>query len=64
MGILKILVFTLVLAVNVEARPISYSGGSTLMIKSDNLSNSTYFHYSPSFKYSTVSYTHLRAHET
>ena len=52
MGILKILVCTLVIAVNVEARPISYSGGSTLMIKSDNLSNSTYFHYSPSFKYS------------
>ena len=42
----------MVLAVNVEARPISYSGGSTIMIKSDRLSNSTYFRYSPSFKYS------------
>jgi len=52
MGILKILFFILVLAVNIEARPISYSGGSTIMIKSDSLSNSTYFHYSPSFKYS------------
>ena len=52
MGILKILFFILVLAVNIEARPISYSGGSTIMIKSDSLSNSTYLHYSPSFKYS------------
>lgn len=52
MGILKILFFILILAVNIEARPISYSGGSTIMIKSDSLSNSTYFHYSPSFKYS------------
>ena len=52
MGILKILFFILVLAVNIEARPISYSGGSTIMIKSDSLSNSTYFHYSPFFKYS------------
>jgi hypothetical protein len=52
MGILKILFFILVLAVNIEARPISYSGGSTIMINSDSLSNSTYFHYSPSFKYS------------
>ena len=52
MGIIRMLAFILVLAMNIEARPISYSGGSTLMVKSDNLSNSTYFHYSPSFKYS------------
>jgi hypothetical protein len=38
MGIIRMLAFILVLAMNIEARPISYSGGSTLMVKSDNLS--------------------------
>ena len=35
-----------------EARPISYAGGSTLMAFSDDTRNSIYFHYSPSYKYS------------
>ena len=38
--------------VNLEARPISYSGGYTLMTESNNMQDSTYYHYSPSYKYS------------
>lgn len=34
------------------ARPISYSGGSTLMGFSDRYKDSVYYHYSPTFKYS------------
>ena len=35
-----------------ESRPISYSGGSTLMLKSNAMQNSDYYHYSPSYKFS------------
>jgi hypothetical protein len=35
-----------------DARPISYTGGSTIMAFSDNIKNSIYYHYSPSYKYS------------
>ena len=38
--------------VNLEARPISYSGGYTLMMESNNMQDSAYYHYSPSYKYS------------
>jgi hypothetical protein len=38
--------------VNLEARPISYSGGYTLMTESNNMQDSAYYHYSPSYKYS------------
>ena len=37
---------------SIEARPISYSGGSTLMSMSDNMKDSIYYHYSPTYKYS------------
>ncbi|MDA9342878.1 hypothetical protein N9R58_02425 [Gammaproteobacteria bacterium] len=52
MGIYKIIILSFVLALNVDARPISYSGGSTVMLKSDNMSKSIYYHYSPTYKYS------------
>ena len=35
-----------------ETRPISYSGGSTVMTFSDNIKNSIYYYFSPSHKYS------------
>ena len=52
MGIYKFIIFSLVFVTNIDARPISYSGGSTIMYKSDNMSNSVYAHYSPTYKYS------------
>ena len=45
----------IVILINVlqlEARPISYSGGSTFMMESNNMQNSAYYHYSPTYKYS------------
>ena len=45
-----ILVFFFHIA-NLEARPISYSGGYTLMMESNNMQDSVYYHYSPSYKY-------------
>ena len=53
MGI-KIISLVLILfsTVNIESRPISYSGGSTLMLLSNSLSDSIYYHYSPTYKYS------------
>ena len=51
MGILVKLVL-LLLSINVEARPISYSGGSTAMLITDNMKDSIYYHYSPTYKYS------------
>lgn len=41
-----------VLTLDVQARPISYSGGSTLISGSAHLRDSLYYHYSPSYKYS------------
>ncbi len=35
-----------------DARPISYPGGSTVMAHSDTLRNTFFYHYSPSYKYS------------
>lgn len=52
MGIYIKIFFTLFLVLNTEARPISYSGGHTLMYFNDNMKESIYYHYSPSFKYS------------
>jgi hypothetical protein len=52
MGMLKKFFCSLFLISSIEARPISYSGGSTLMSISDNLKDSTYYHYSPTYKYS------------
>ena len=52
MGItLKILIVTLFFNA-VEARPISYSGGHTIMHFNDSMKESLYYHYSPSYKYS------------
>ncbi|MFL2482539.1 MAG: hypothetical protein DBW94_05175 [Gammaproteobacteria bacterium] len=54
MGIINIglIIILLISNLELEARPISYSGGSTLMAFSDNMRDSVYFHYSPSYKYS------------
>ena len=52
MGIIKMIILGLFIVFNIDARPISYSGGTTLMFKSDNVSNSVYLHYSPTYKYS------------
>ena len=52
MGIIKMIILGLFIVFNIEARPISYSGGTTLMFKSDNVSNSVYPYYSPTYKYS------------
>ncbi len=51
MGIFKIFL-VLFISLGLEARPISYSGGSTLMAFSDNIKDSLYYHYSPTYKYS------------
>ena len=37
---------------NAFARPISYSGGTTIMQNNDSIKNSIHVHYSPSYKYS------------
>ena len=52
MGMYFYILFFILVSSNVEARPISYSGGSTLMMFSDNMKDSLYYHYSPSYKYS------------
>ena len=52
MGIYIKIFFILFLVLNIEARPISYSDGHTLMHFNDNMKESIYYHYSPSFKYS------------
>ena len=36
----------------VIARPVSWSGGSTFMYKSNFMYTSYYYHFSPSYKYS------------
>ena len=51
MGIRITFIFAF-LSFGIDARPISYSGGSTIMAFSDNIKNSIYYHYSPSYKYS------------
>ena len=52
MGIYLYFLFFILASTNIEARPVSYSGGSTLMMFSDNMKDSLYYHYSPSYKYS------------
>ena len=52
MGILKKILFSIFLIANVEARHISYSGGSTMMAMSDDMKETIYYHYSPTYKYS------------
>ena len=55
MGIYKNLLcvfLTLISISAAEARPISWSGGSTFMYKSNSMITSYYYHYSPSYKYS------------
>ena len=54
MGIYKFigLFIALVFASYVESRPISWTGGSTMMYKSNSMMSSYYYHYSPSYKYS------------
>jgi len=51
MGI-KLFIILIFMSLGLDARPISYSGGSTIMAFSDNIKNSIYYHYSPSYKYS------------
>ena len=53
MGIFRTFIFLILLfPLHGEARPISYSGGQTLMTFTDNMQDSVYFHYSPTYKYS------------
>jgi hypothetical protein len=51
MGI-RIIYLLSFISFGLDARPVSYTGGSTIMTFSDNLKNSFYYHYSPSYKYS------------
>ena len=37
---------------NIDARPISYSDGHTLMHFNDSMKESIYYHYSPTYKFS------------
>lgn len=54
MGILRLLLLSslLITTAVVESRPISWSGGSTLMYKTNSMMSSYYYHYSPSYLYS------------
>ena len=52
MGIKNTLILVAFLCGVIEARPISYSGGSTIMSNSDNMRDTVYYHYSPTYKYS------------
>ena len=52
MGIFIALLSSFVVIADLEARPISYSGGSTVMALSNEMKNAVYYHYSPSHKYS------------
>jgi hypothetical protein len=52
MGIFLRAVFICMATASVQARPVSYPGGSTLMVFADNAKNALYYHYSPTSKYS------------
>ena len=54
MGILRLLLLSslLITTAVVESRPISWSGGSTLMYKTNSMMSSYYYHFSPSYQYS------------
>ena len=51
MGMLALFLLFL-LPLSLQARPISYPGGSTFMFFSDDKRDAAYYHYSPSYKYS------------
>ena len=52
MGIFQ-MTFLIFLSINyLESRPISYSGGHTLMHFNDSMKESIYYHYSPIYKFS------------
>ena len=52
MGIFQMM-FLIFLSINyLESRPISYSGGHTLMHFNDSMKESIYYHYSPTYKFS------------
>ena len=55
MGIMNKTIIILLLVVTTDAafsRPISWSGGSTIMYKTNSMYSSYYYHYSPIYKYS------------
>ena len=55
MGILNKTIIILLLVVTTDiafSRPISWSGGSTIMYKTNSMYSSYYYHYSPVYKYS------------
>ena len=52
MGIFKIIVLIFLSINYLESRPISYSGGHTLMHFNDSMKESVYYHYSPIYKFS------------
>ena len=55
MGILNKTIIILLLVVTTDtafSRPISWSGGSTIMYKTNSMYSSYYYHYSPLYKYS------------
>ena len=52
MGIFLRISVIFVFVCNIYARPISYSGGHTLMHFNDSMKESIYFHYSPTYKFS------------
>ena len=52
MGIFLRTLLIFVFICNVDARPISYSGGHTLMHFNDSMKESIYYHYSPTYKFS------------
>ena len=52
MGIKIIIIIFCLIPLSLEARPISYSGGSTIMAFSDDMENYFYYHFSPTYKYS------------
>lgn len=52
MGIFLKLFLLFIFVLEIEARPISYSGGHTLMHFNDSMKESVYYHYSPTYRYS------------
>ncbi len=49
---LAIIIICLYASESLIARPISWSGGSTFMYKTNSMISSYYYHYSPTYKYS------------
>jgi hypothetical protein len=52
MGIKLVGILLCLFAPILAARPISYSGGSTIMAFSNAMQDSVYYHYSPSYRFS------------